>query len=475
MKTRIIFFVVLLALSARTHSADNLTGNYTVNGTIRYANYLNMSASGPINASFNEGDEFMLDFEVSCPVKSCSLVEVYPLYCSGRGCTEFRYLEPNPSAGIYLQGDLPYKCLTLDPEKIVVQQCDSNDPLKPEECPCPIVQPGQVCSTSWRVHAKRVGFYSIVIMAQAQDLETVYSEVFALSVRGCGDGNCTANETYETCARDCCESECTSFSDYKCHKECDGIAGCSLAYGCDGKTLNWKMCLTNTTYLSCCTAGRQNCSGDSYCAGGGCTECSRVCDGLCESSMCVGIDPDCDNYGNSTYPCCGNNRVDAGEQCDGRALKTLCDASCEFDCTCPTTTTRRTTTTSTTEPPTTTTTTTTTTSSSTLPPTTTTLPRKESLDLSLLLPVLLATAFAAGLAFYLSARKSKKKLKKEYLEVKKREETVSKLIKSVKHEYAAKRMHPEDATKMLYKYEKELAEKKSRRLAIAKKLRLKEK
>ncbi len=163
----------------------------------------------------------------------------------------------------------------------------------------------------------------------------------------CGANGCEAGETYSSCPTDCCESDCTGYSDTTYHSQCDGYGGCSnFIAGCDGKNIGYSYCADSSTYVQCPNV-QTSCSSGEYCLNGtGCVACSTVCDGQCQSSACYGVDPDCDSNGQPTMHCCGNSLCegDYGESCSNcQSDCGVCPASCgdgvcdsdENSCNCP--------------------------------------------------------------------------------------------------------------------------------------------
>ncbi len=187
-------------------------------------------------------------------------------------------------------------------------------------------------------------YFDQVIFSKGAISTTLGSEELA-SI--CGANGCEVGETYSSCPVDCCESDCTGYSDSIYHVQCDGFGGCSnFIAGCDGKDLGYSYCSGASTYVQCPNIQTQ-CSSGQYCLNGtGCVECSTVCDGQCQSSACYGIDPDCDSNGQPTMHCCGNSLCegDYGESCSNcQSDCGVCPASCgdgvcdsdENSCNCP--------------------------------------------------------------------------------------------------------------------------------------------
>lgn len=115
----------------------------------------------------------------------------------------------------------------------------------------------------------------------------------------CGDNFCDWNQTenYTNCPTDCCYNDCSS-ADNLCHAECDKVNGCDFFVGCDKKKKNlFNLCENTKTVIQCCQGITKECDLDSYCNGGNCSTCSRVCDGRCQNPACCGTDPDCNLFG----------------------------------------------------------------------------------------------------------------------------------------------------------------------------------
>lgn len=159
----------------------------------------------------------------------------------------------------------------------------------------------------------------------------------------CDDGYCDAGETYSNCPEDCCDNDCTGYSDQTCRSVCDSYNGCNFyssptKSACNGESWNNDACVDANTYVTCCEGSPVDCSSGDYCSGGYCYDCSTVCDGSCQSVACYGTDPDCDDLGNPTQSCCGNNDCDYLE---GGETYSNCPADCcvsdctaDYDSTC---------------------------------------------------------------------------------------------------------------------------------------------
>lgn len=142
----------------------------------------------------------------------------------------------------------------------------------------------------------------------------------------CGDSYCDAGETYSSCEEDCCDNDCTGYSDITCRSVCDTYNGCGFyssatKSACNGETYVDTVCVDANTYVDCCEGTATDCSSGYYCSYGSCYACDGGCDNVCPSSACYGTDPDCDEDGNPTLTCCGDGECDGGET-----------VSCSFDC-----------------------------------------------------------------------------------------------------------------------------------------------
>jgi len=442
-----------LLVLAESASAFNATQRRVNVSTLEIA-----ASFPPENVSLYEGDDFKISSNVTCYFDTCSFVKIYPLYCTASNCSSFNAtfspMETDSTYPIYSKNNLPYKCL--------------------------YVEKGRGCSTNWTIRVKHTGIYKVAIMAAAANAKTVYSNVSTVTVRGCGDGNCSGNETYSGCPRDCCEPDCTATYDRICHKACNDHNGCSMAVGCDGEKVGFRSCMSANSLIECCGAGVTNCGLAAYCADAYCRNCSYVCDGACDAAACYGIDPDCDRNGSASAPCCGNNRLDPGEACDGD-VRGACENGCRGNCTCvvTTTTTTSTTTTTTTTTSTTSTTSTTTTSTTTTSTATTTAPEESpAVNLfsgmePLIFAAFILIATAVAVAYYLHARGEKKKATKEYEDAKDKEAALVKSIKEIKAKYAAHKISMKEATDMILSHEKELESHRQKMDALGRRLGIK--
>ncbi len=123
---------------------------------------------------------------------------------------------------------------------------------------------------------------------------------------GCEAGycvdNCNDKDYYTTCDWTCIDDDtkmCTrSFYDYYYTSQ----GGC-------------KRSEKDASYTVDCNEGQ-------YCYGGSCVSCNNKCDGLCESSACYGIDPDCDKNGMLKACSCEDICSDWIECGDGQKKKT---------------------------------------------------------------------------------------------------------------------------------------------------------
>jgi len=272
---------------------------------------MNLTYSGPPeNYSIRSGEWFNISANVKCNGSYCGIVTIYPVYCEGVGCDKFTNLNTEPNSGIYTKNETPYRCLG--------------------------VGVGQSCRYRWDIKAVRTGRYTLMFVASSEHAKPLYSGFMDVIVRGCGDGVCndSEDESYQTCPEDCCEGDCTGTYDKTCHKRCSGYNNCSLAVGCDGRLNTYHECLNPTTYIRCCSLENARCEHGSYCYDASCYNCSRKCDGECQSAACFGVDPDCSRSGDPIMPCCGNRRLDVGEACEWGVSGTECDRRCLPNCTC---------------------------------------------------------------------------------------------------------------------------------------------
>lgn len=149
----------------------------------------------------------------------------------------------------------------------------------------------------------------------------------------CADGYCDAGETYSNCEEDCCDFDCTGYSDITCHSACDGYNGCSFynsatKSACNGESYVTSACTDSNTYVNCCEGTATDCSSGYYCSYGSCYYCTTSCDDVCYSSACYGTDPDCDSNGNPTLTCCSDG------DCEGSETVSNCAYDCcQNDCT----------------------------------------------------------------------------------------------------------------------------------------------
>jgi hypothetical protein len=301
--TAVIILMLGVVFTPTLHAQEDARLNSSINVNI------NTPKKG---ASFRENEEFTLEATAVCNSKlGCGIIELRPQYCLGSGCESYEYIETKAYASIYSKDRILHKCLN--------------------------VKKGEKCSKPWRIKTKRSGIYRLRTEAISNNVPTAYSDIVSIKVIGCGDGNCSGNETHLTCPDDCCNLDCTANDDI-CHDACRGYNGCSLTMGCDGKIRGDKVCISPNSFTTCCNGSVETCGYGEYCSDAVCEKCQSICDNICESKVCYGLDPDCDMRGNATGSCCGNNILDAGEECDGNATKTLCDGGCKADCTCVTTT-----------------------------------------------------------------------------------------------------------------------------------------
>ena len=437
--------LILLSLYAAAVDSDSYTSTTKADYTNRLEASINITYTGPNdNFSLREGDWFNMSASIFCNVSYCGIVTIYPLYCKGAGCGKFTNLDMESYADVYTKNETPYRCLGLDA--------------------------GKKCSFLWWIKAVKTGNYSFMFAVTSEHTAPIYSGFMGLFVRGCGDGICneSENETYQTCPEDCCETDCTGVYDKTCHKRCSGYNNCSFSVGCDARLNTYRECLSPTVYIRCCSVENTRCDYGTYCSDASCFNCSMKCDGECPSSACFGLDPDCDRSGNPTMPCCGNYRLDPGEECEWGVSGTFCDKSCLPNCTCApdvtapirTTTTIVITTTQTTrnpwvrnpnvsdtEIP-----------SSTLPVLNGTgssifFPNIDLMPLLLIpLAFILLAAILYAYRFYAQWNSRKK-----YELLKNRENTLKKLIEAISDDYTSQRIPADEASKKIYGYEKELA------------------
>jgi len=445
--------VIMLSLNAAAVDSDSYTSTTKADYTDRLEATINITYSGPdVNHSLREGEWFNMSASIFCNVSYCGIVTIYPLFCSGEGCDKFTNIGQDSNLGLYTKNESPYRCLGMD---ISMKQIDGI--LRVEKC-----------SYDWRIKAVKTGKYSLMFAATSEHAKSIYSGFMGVYVRGCGDGICNKSdkEDYQNCPEDCCEKDCTDVYDKTCHKRCSGYNNCSFAAGCDAKLNTYLECLTPTVYIRCCSVENTRCDYGTYCSEASCFNCSMKCDGECKSSACFGIDPDCDRSGNPLMPCCGNYRLDIGEECEWGVSGTSCDKSCLPNCTCApdVTSPRRTTTTivitttqttrnpwvrnpnvSDTEIP------------STLPVLNGTEPTNFLSNIDLMPLLLIPLAFVLLAAIIYSYRfYSQWSARKNYELMKNRENTLKKLIEAVSGDYSSQRITADQASKKIFQYEKEL-------------------
>ena len=447
--------VILMSFYAAAVGLDSYTSTTKVDYTTRLDAIINMTYSGPpANYSLRDGEWFNMSASVLCNVSYCGIVTIYPLFCSGEGCDKFTNIGQDSNLGLYTKNESPYRCLGMD---ISMKQMDG------------ILRVGK-CSYDWRIKAVKTGKYSLMFAVTSEHAKPIYSGFMSVYVRGCGDGICnqSENETYQNCPEDCCELDCTGVYDKTCHKRCSGYNNCSVVAGCDARLNTYKECLSPTVYIRCCSVENTRCDYGEYCSDAACFNCSLKCEGECQSSACFGLDPDCDRSGNPTMPCCGNWRLDIGEECEWGVSGTSCDQRCLPNCTCApdVTSPRRTTTTVVI-------TTTQTTrnpwvrnpnvsdteiSSSTLPVLNGTKSNTffPNIDIMPLLLIPLALILLAAIVYAYRSH-SQWSARKNYELLKNRENTLKKLIEAVSGDYTSQRITADQASKRIYGYEKELA------------------
>jgi hypothetical protein len=437
--------VILLSLYAAAVDSDSYTSTTKADYTTRLEATINITYAGPTaNYTLRAGEWFNISANIFCNVSYCGIVTIYPLYCKGAGCDKFTSLDTESYADIYTKNETPRRCLGVDK--------------------------GKKCSFLWRIKAVKTGRYNLMFAATSEQAKPVYSGFMSVLVRGCGDGICneSENETYQNCPEDCCEKDCTGVYDKTCHTRCSGYNNCSFVAGCDARLNTYRECVTPTVYIRCCSVDETRCDYGTYCSDAACFNCSLKCDGECLSSACFGLDPDCDRGGNPTMPCCGNYRLDSGEECEWGVSGTSCDRRCLPNCTCApdvtsprwTTTTIVITTTQTTrnpwvrnpnvsdtEIP-----------SSTLP----VLNGTESstffpgIDIMSLLLIPLAFILLAAIV-YAYRSYAQWSARKNYELMKNRENTLKKLVEAVSGDYTSQRITADQAGKNIFQYEKELA------------------
>ncbi len=440
-----LLILLLTYMSVNPVNADRYTSTTAPDYVTRIHATINITYSGPHNASYYVGEWFNLSASILCNASYCGIITVYPLYCEGPGCSKYTNLATESYKGLYTKNESAYRCLGVDA--------------------------GGKCSYVWQVKTVKTGNYSLMLLATAEHTEPVYSGFMDIFVRGCGDGICNVseNESYETCPADCCKSDCTASYDKICHERCAGYNNCSFVTGCDSRASTYRECLSPTAYIRCCSIDVTHCDIGAYCSGAACYNCSYKCDGICQSAACFGTDPDCSRDGNAVMPCCGNGRLDPGEECEWGVSGTACDGNCLPNCTCApyitipkrTTTTIVITTTQTTSNPwvrnpnv----------SDTTIPPSTTLPVINESGTTTLfpnmdLMPLLLipASLLLLAAAVYLLKLFSLHGARKHYELLKNREATLKKLIAVTSENYTARKIDSEEASTSIYKYEKELA------------------
>ena len=326
------------------------------------------------------------------------------------------------------------------------------------------------CSYDWQIKAVKTGKYSLMFAVTSEHAKPIHSGFMDVFVRGCGDGICNESEkeTYQTCPEDCCETDCTGVYDKTCHQRCSGYNNCSFSIGCDARLNTYRECLSPSVYIRCCSVENTHCDYGTYCSDAACFNCSLKCDGECRSSACFGLDPDCDRSGNPTMPCCGNYRLDPGEECEWGISGTSCDKSCLPNCTCApdVTSPRRTTTTIVI-------TTTQTTrnpwvrnsnvsdtqiSSSTLPVLNGTESNTFFSNIDFMPLLLIPLAFILLVAILYAYRfYAQWNSRKNYELLKNRETKLKKLIEAVSGDYTTQRIPADQASKKIFQYEKELA------------------
>ena len=441
-----LLVLIFSCMSAASVYADRYTSTTEPDYTSRIHASINITYAGPVNVSFREGEWFNLSASILCNVSYCGIITVYPLYCKGYGCGKYTNLGMDSYEGIYTKNESPYRCMGVDA--------------------------GGKCSYLWQVKTVKTGNYSLMFAVAAEHAASIYSGFMGVFVRGCGDGICneSENETYQTCPEDCCKSDCTGVYDITCHRRCAGYNNCSFVSGCEGHVNTYNECLSPTAYIRCCSVDVTHCDSGTYCSGAACYNCSYKCDGECQSAACFGTDPDCDRSGNATMPCCGNHRLDPGEECEWDVSGTVCDGRCLPNCMCApdVTAPKRTTTTLAII----------TTTQTTINPwvhnpnvsdteilPSTTLPLINgtatptlfaNIDFMTLLLIPAAFLLLAA-AVYLLRLFSIYTVRKQYEILKNRETTLKKLIEAMSDEYSARRLNSEEASKKIYKYEKELA------------------
>lgn len=314
--------VAALFLLICSASALNISWNQSVE---RKTPVLNISLEKPAsNISVTENSEFTVSAVVTCSEAACGDVNIVPIYCVGVGCTPSIELSSRHSETVYVKlGETPYKCLNLQ-EKVVRYRG---------------LTILNYCNSTWVVKIRKPGFYRMVVVAYSARTKPAVSSSFYVNVTGCGDGNCSINETATSCPIDCCTQTCAGVVDGICHRICDGFNGCVFTVGCDLKKPNQSFCVSPNAYIRCCSFNRTQCEFGSYCSEGQCLNCSRKCDRECNSPACYAADPDCDVDGKPVRPCCGNNIIEAGEDCEPSLSGGLCEGKCSQQCRCPVTTT----------------------------------------------------------------------------------------------------------------------------------------
>lgn len=463
-KKLFIILAALLFISIVADAQDAFDADYTtrLNATLKVSIYSPEALSGKI--FLKTGEEFSLNVTAKCYNKSCETVDMRLRFCNGTYCENFFLLESKHNEIVSEEdGSISGQCKYVDRKVDRVKNTTTGELLSDEMLE--LLGNKFVCRNYVRLRANRHGNYTLIYEVSSTAAPTVYSEPILIFVSGCGDGICRdGEETVDVCPKDCCESDCSGVYDSICNSRCDGFNNCSMDSECAGKSPGQRWCQSDSSFVGCCSMGKNACEDEQFCSSGACVNCSRECDKRCESAACYKTDPDCGADGNASTPCCGNGLVESGEECEISVATSCLKGNC-IGCKClVTATTQQSTTTSSTSLGETTTQpeiSTATTLEENITSSTALKKQDAGFDFMPVLYLLLALVGAA-LLFYGYKFYSSYSAKKEYSSLRLKQELLKRDKETVMKKYAEGRVSKEDASKQIFDLEEKISRLESR-------------